>query len=162
MHKSCNLRQLEARRQRRMVRNRMVFCWPIVSGVVLLPDTLGRFRCHRRGRTLVCPFDFGFHALSSAWHWFAAPGRQNPASASCCPARTACRRSRTAFLSAPPRFHGLHRPNAEALHALMRRWVGLGFMGAGNEESGSSNLFRNCLARSRVSTVCGSCASNGK
>ncbi len=66
-------------------------------------------------------------------HGFKRRG-QNLASRSCCSARTACRRSRTVFLSAPPCFHGLHRPHADDLRALMRRWVSLVFMGAGNDE----------------------------
>ena len=46
-------------------------------------------------------------------------------SASCCWARCACRMSRTVFLSAQPCFHGLHKPHADALRALIRRCVRL-------------------------------------
>ena len=59
----------------------------------------------------------------------AAANFQNPTSRNCCWARCACRMSRTVFLSAQPCFHGLHRPHADDLSALIRRWVRFVFMG---------------------------------
>jgi hypothetical protein len=53
---------------------------------------------------------------------------QNPISRNCCWACCACRMSRTVFLSAQPCFQGLHRPHADALRALTRRFVRFVFM----------------------------------
>jgi len=69
---------------------------------------------------------------------------QNPISRNCCWARYACRMSRTAFLSAQPCFHGMHRPHADALCALTRRCVRFVFMeiyaiATSNAASGSTS-----------------------
>jgi hypothetical protein len=55
--------------------------------------------------------------------------RQNPTSRNCCWARCACRMSRTVFLSVHPCFHGLHRPHADDLRALILRCVSFVFTG---------------------------------
>ncbi len=66
---------------------------------------------------------------------------QNPPSRSCCSARCACPMSRAVFLSAQPCFHGLQRPQADALRALILRWVSLVFTGVLNDAVCGAALF---------------------
>ncbi len=49
--------------------------------------------------------------------------------------------SRAVFLSAQPCFHGLHRPHADDLRALILRWVSLVFTGVLNDAIGGAALF---------------------
>lgn len=88
--------------------------------------------------TRVLPFGFGRNRFSFCSHRSTARGLpcaggcHRPISASCCWARCACRMSRAVFLSAQPCFHGLHSPHADALRALIRRWVRLVFTPRGS------------------------------
>ena len=85
-----------------------------------------RQQCQFRSRAFYFePRDgiFSMAAQSVAVH------RQNPISRNCCWARCACRMSRTVFLSAHPCFHGLHRPHADDLRALILRCVSFVFTG---------------------------------
>ena len=113
------------------------------SGVSLAPRSSPATAVGRAekvgGRSLGCqPVLFptrSRYALQSDLHC------QIPTSRSCCSARCAWRMSRAVFLSAQPCCHGLQRPQADDLRALILRWVSLVFTGFLNDAACGAALF---------------------